>query len=349
MLRSILFLILLSLPCDAQESSGISRRLSTLQSYLDHLSDSGFCFSALIAVDGQIILQKGYGWTDSLHTTRATEHTLFNIASMTKSLTATAAFLLRSRNLLQLQDSLPQFFSNVPGDKRAITISQLLTHTSGLAQHYVADGVPRRDSAVHRILDDPLQFLPGTGFSYSNENYELLGAIIEVITRQRYEDALRTLILSKANMTETRFWAELPLNTKNVASMNRRLDSAVLVRNWGYIGSGGIYSDVVDLYSWFSTLMSGVLLDSGSLREMWTVRHQLPETGVSSGWFTTSSVKGQEIWTRGTEDWGHNGVLRWFPERKVVIIVLSNSGERGERQVTANRIISDGIARIILE
>jgi CubicO group peptidase (beta-lactamase class C family) len=343
----LILLALLSTTCCAQRSGDTSGLQSKLERYLDQQSDSGFGFSVLVAIDGRVVLQKGYGWIDSLKRTGATDRTLFNIASMTKSMTATAVFSLCSRNLLNLNDSLPRFFPGVPEDKRSITITQLLAHTAGFAQHYVADGVIERDSAVRYILNDTLQFVPGSGFSYSNENYELLGAIIELVTHQTYEEAMRSLVLSKATMNDTKFWAEPLTGEQDIAAMNRNLDSTVLARNWGYIGSGGIYSNVVDLYSWFTALQNGTLVDSIRLREMWTVRHQLSITRAASGWFISSADGRREIWTRGNEDWGHNGVLRWFPEHNVLIIVLTNSGERGDKNISANRFIGDGIARII--
>jgi len=314
------------------------------------MADSGFAFSALVAIDGRIIVQDGHGWIDSRKTRRTTDRTLFNIASITKSFTSIAIFLLRDNHLLSLADTLPKFFTNVPNDKRAITLTHLLTHTSGLDQNYVADGIAERDSAVKAILNDTLKFAPGTGFSYSNENYTLLGAIIEVVTHQLYEDAIRRLVFREANMTDSRFWGEITgMDQIGVAENRTELDSSTLSRNWGFIGSIGMYSNVVELHRWLSTLIDGRLLKPMSLEQMWTVKWQLEETGIASGWFVTSSGVGREIWTRGTEDWGHNGVVRWFPENNVTIIVLSNSGERGDKNTTANRFISDRIVKMIFE
>ncbi len=342
--------MLLPLPCFTQQSTELSGLQSELARYLNQQADSGFGFSVLVAMRGKIVVQHGYGWIDSVKKIRTTDRTLFNIASITKSFTATAIYYLASKKLISLDDTLPKFFRDVPGDKRSISITELLTHASDLPQHYVSDGVTERDSAVRRILNDSLSFAPGTGFSYSNENYELLGAVIEVVTHQSYESAIGRIILNRANMTDTRFWTRSTnLRTHDIASMNRKLDPAVLVRNWGYIASGGLYSNVADLYLWFTGLYDGTILDSMSRKAMWAVQRQSSETGIASGWFLSSFEGKQEIWTRGSEDWGHNGVLRWFPDEELLIIVLSNSGERGDKTRSANRFISDGIARIIFQ
>ena len=80
---------------------------------------------------------------------------------------------------------------------------------------------------------------------------------------------------------------------------------------------------------------------------MWRPQRTLSSTSVAYGWYVSTQRGITEIWTRGSEDWGHNGVLRWFPERRVLIIVQSNSGELGDKAATANRLISDEIVRMI--
>jgi hypothetical protein len=75
----------------------------------------------------------------------------------------------------------------------------------------------------------------------------------------------------------------------------------------------------------------------------------LNDIQIGLGWFISDTPWGKEIWTRGSEDWGHNAVLRWFPEKKTLIIVMSNSGEIGNKNITANRFISDKIIKIIFK
>ena len=134
------------------------------------------------------------------------------------------------------------------------------------------------------------------------------------------------------------------------ASMTRPLDPADLGHNWGFIGSGGIYSNVIDLQRWIGALMDGRLLNESSLKMIWSPRWQLADAGAALGWFVSKAPDGtDEIWTRGTEDWGHNGVVRWFPSRRALVIVQSNSGERGGKNVTANRSISDGLVAVLLD
>jgi CubicO group peptidase (beta-lactamase class C family) len=313
--------------------------------------DSRYAASVLVTVDGRVILQRGYGWTDVARSSQATPQTLFNVASITKSFTAISVFLLKDSGRLRLEDTLPVFFGDVPMDKLSVTVRQLLLHTSGLPQSYASDGITDRGSAVRAILKDRLLSAPGAAFSYSNENYELLAAIIEVVSGRRYEDFVRRNVLATAKMNRTKFWGEASrLGSPPTARKDRELEPAILERNWGYLGSGGLFTSVSDLRRWFAALEGGRILRPESLSGMWQPQVELSATSVAYGWFVSSRGTGpEEIWTRGTEDWGHNGVLRWFPERKVLIIVLTNSGEMGDKNVTGNRLISDGIAKLIFD
>lgn len=333
----------------AAEAPQVRQLGDRIDSALSKMSDSGYGYSVLVSVDGKVVLQHAYGWTDAARKCPTTERTLFNIASITKSFTAIAVLQLRHQGKLKLEDPLPVFFKNVPKGKQEITIEQLLTHTSGLAQHYAADGMRERNEAVQAILSDTLAFDPGTAFSYSNENYELLAAVIEVLTGKSYESYIRENILAKANMAETRFWDEVgPESGCAVASTTRTLDATTRAHNWGYVGSGGVYSTAGDLHRWFLALAAGRLLDPESLDLMWKPHWTLTEANIAYGWFVSTTSGVRELWTRGSEDWGHNGVLRWFPERKVLVIVQSNSGERDDKNMTANRLISDEIVKRVL-
>lgn len=194
---------------------------------------------------------------------------------------------------------------------------------------------------------------PSTLFNLASitKSFLALAAVIEAVSGRPYERFVRESILAAAGMTDTKFWDEAAgLPSYAVAPMTRPLERAILGRNWGYIGSGGIYSNAVDLQRWFEALVSGRLLGRESLEMMWTPRRQLTDTGVALGWFVSKAPDGtSEIWTRGSEDWGHNGVLRWFPGRRALVIVQSNSGESGDKNTTANRSLSDGIVALLFD
>ncbi|HEX6791699.1 MAG TPA: serine hydrolase domain-containing protein [Candidatus Krumholzibacteria bacterium] len=320
-----------------------------LESALDGMKNAGYAFSVLVSRDGNVILERGYGFADSARQCPAGESTLYNIASINKSFTAIAAFQLRHQGRLRFEEKLPAFFRDVPADKRSITVEHLLTHTSGLPQRYASEGMETRDDAVGAILADTLGSAPGAAFSYSNENYDLLAAIIEVRSAMAYEQYVRANILAPAGMQDTRFWVDVPPRAGcPVASVLQEPGSRG-TRDWGYMGSGGIYASVADLQRWFLALANGTLLRSDDLAAMWEPRSNAGAPAIARGWFISQTRGEKEIWTRGNESWGHNAVLRWFPGRRLLVIVATNSGELGDRHTTANRLVSDRIVETMLE
>src|ERR1700731_1160897 len=140
-------------------------------------ADSGFSGVVLVARDTTVIMEKAYSpqTGDPLKVSSQ-----FNIGSMTKGFTAAAILRLRSQHHLSFSDPISRFFPHAPESKRGITIFHLLTHTSGLRGHSAGAGIMRRDGAVNAILSLPLEYPPGTHYRYSDDDYQLLAAIIEV-------------------------------------------------------------------------------------------------------------------------------------------------------------------------
>lgn len=179
-MKKAILLLIFSVPCTflfAQKGltpsvmRGIDKKIQdTIQ------SDYG-C-SVLIAEGNTILFNKSYGFTSTNKQHKTKPNTLFNVASITKAVTAVGILKLYEKHQLKLDDTIGTFLKNVPFDKKNITIHQLLSHTSGLQQNYVCSEVNNSDSAIAKIMNDTLAFIPSSGFEYSNENFELLAAII---------------------------------------------------------------------------------------------------------------------------------------------------------------------------
>lgn len=343
--------------CVQQEPTKEQTTLSPAHQALGARCDSvlkstvGDAFGAavLIAVHDTVILSKGYGFIDSAHTMAPTDTTRFNIASITKSFTAVCIAQLESEGKLKRSDPIATYFPQLPADKRAITIEHCLTHTSGLGQNYATDGIRDVQSAVTAIGRDPLDTIPGAAFGYSNENYELLGAVVERVSGMAYEAYLGEHVLAPSGMKHSKVWSEVVHPTPpEVASLSRALDDTDLGVNYGYIGSGGLYSCTRDLFAWWHALHDSRLLKPGMLDSLWVPRVPISVGHMARGWFISTTNGTQEIWTRGNEDWGHNAVMRWFPKKGVLIIVLTNSGERGDKNITGNRLLGDALVEVLI-
>lgn len=274
---------------------------------------------------------------------------MFNIASITKSVTAIGVLKLAQEGKLNLSDKIDKFFTGIPQDKKDITVSQLLTHTTGLQQNYVCMGVTSRDTAVMKLLNDTLAFIPGTDFTYSNENYEMLAAILEIVTGKTYEEYIRNDILVPSGMNDSYFWNEVSAKSDKVAAVTDLALSEK--RDWDFLGSGGIFSNTNDLYKLYLAVKNNKILNEEFTSKMFANNYVL-KSGlvIGFGWFVNDpdNVK-RENWTRGTESFGHNAVIRWFPEKKITVIVTTNSGEIYGPSGTANRTISEAIINELMK
>jgi CubicO group peptidase (beta-lactamase class C family) len=190
--------------------------------------------------------------------------TVFRIASMTKSFTATMALLLRDRGALRLTDPAESYVPELRGvrpvspDCPPITIRHLLTMTAGFTTDDPwGDRQQGLDPAVFaRLLASGsvrCAWAPGTVFEYSNLGYAILGRVIEAITGQDYATAISRHVLQPLRMTQTGFEAS-DFDPASLARGYRR-DSGSWLEiqpdgSGAFAPMGGIFSCVADLARW---------------------------------------------------------------------------------------------------
>ncbi len=305
-------------------------------------SEKGFSGAVLISRNKKVLLDQGYGFADLKKGAKVKNKTKFYIASITKQFTAAAILKLEEQRKLKLNEPITRFFKDVPSDKNKITIKNLLTHTAGFAQNYAADGVVDRGAAVEAILGTQLKNPVGEKFLYSNDGYTLLAAIIEIASKQTYENFLLENLLKQAKMSDTGFWGD---KNANIAAMKKEISPDVKIPNWGFRGGVGMYSTVGDLYKWQQALFSDKILTKSRLEEFFTPNNETAKGMHAFGWFISKSSDGMEtFWTGGYEDFGHNGAIKTFKDG-IVIIVLTNSGDIDDKP--ARDVAGEGIERII--
>ena len=147
------------------------------------------------------------GWRTGKRAAPAEPDTAFDVGSITKQFTATAILRLEMDGKLNTEDRLGKFLPGIaksvgldlpPGgireDVAAITLHQMLSHTSGINSLYL-DQSPSWKEYIQEILKQPLAAPPGTKFLYSNSGYDLLAKIVEVVSGESYERYLRDHLL----------------------------------------------------------------------------------------------------------------------------------------------------------
>jgi CubicO group peptidase (beta-lactamase class C family) len=155
---------------------------------------AGFSGSVVVQHRGTTLVQEGFG---TLKGVAVAVDTRFWIASIGKQFTSAAILRAQDLGLLDLDDELAHHLSTVPQEKRKITIRQLLSHTSGLPQSYGSESSESRAAAVGAILALPLAAKPGEKFLYSNENFQLAAALIELATKRNYWGTLVSCATSR--------------------------------------------------------------------------------------------------------------------------------------------------------
>jgi D-alanyl-D-alanine carboxypeptidase len=179
--------------------------MQAAETFLSSEAEAGrFRGSVLLSRNGQILLRKGYGFANEEWRIHNTATTRFRIGSVTKMFTAAAILKLVD----DLNERVDRWLDDLPDAWRAITVHQLLTHTSGLRDHIA---VPAKRTLnltgatpaelINLIASEPLLAPPGTAWAYSNTGYLLLGLLIEKISNRSYAEYLRDEIFQPFGMT----------------------------------------------------------------------------------------------------------------------------------------------------
>jgi CubicO group peptidase (beta-lactamase class C family) len=287
--------------------------------------------SVLVSQHGTIILNKGYGARNVSDKTVNDEQTIFQLGSITKQFTSAVILKLQQEKKLSVSDKLSKYFPAYPkGD--SITIEQLLLHTSGIYSYtsdpkFMVNEVTRpatREQMMALFKDKPLDFSPGTQFSYSNSGYSMLGYIIEEVTKQPYYQVVRKYIFTPLQMTHTGFdFTDLndPEKAKGYFKLNNQINlPAPIVDSSVSFSAGAIYSTTLDLYKWHNALEHYTILSKAQQDRAYTP----VKNHYGYGWFIDSIYGKRRV--------AHSGGIHGFtthiariPEDDICIILLSNS------------------------
>lgn len=338
-LRLILTLFVFIHTASSQDGAAVRGALgSKLDTYLTRITPFGFSGAVLVAKNGEVILNKGYGTAIRSSDTRNDANTIFSIGSITKQFTAAAILKLESRGKLRVTDSLGTYFKDVPPEKQRITIHNLLTHTSGIVQDAGGDYEPAgRDEAVRRILALPMEFKPGEQFGYSNSGYSLLAAIVEQVSGRSYEQFLHDSLFVPSGMMATGYrfpdWKSHVVAHWYVGGMDNLTPLQRPYPYWFLMGNGGILSTTADMYRWHLALLGDRILPQEEKVKLFTPF--LNE--YAYGWDVLQSPRGLLIQHNGGSELGNSAEMRRYIDSNAVSIVFCNQFYGGIGLVDAVR------------
>ncbi len=303
-----------------------------LEAYLDRVARSEFNGAVLVAEGDEVIVARGLGFLDHTKATPVTVETIFDLGSVTKQFTAAAIVQLEARGLLRVTDSVGGFFPEAPADKAGITIHQLLTHTAGLADDYATDDFEPIDRTefLHRVWTRPLASTPGS-YAYSNGGYGLLAAILETVTGQSWQQYLHGNIFDPAGLAHCGFYNDPIFDSSPVAiGYFNGKETGNPARfpgpYWGVIGNGEILCPLGDLYRWVDGLRRNLVLSRVETDRLFTrhVREGSGDSWYGYGWTLADTPEGRLITHNGGGS-GGNADVAIYPDRRLIIIVLSNA------------------------
>ncbi len=167
-----------------------------MDAYFSAMVDYGFAGAILVAKDGEIAIAKGYGLANREKEIPVTTDTVFTIGSITKQFTAAAIMKLVDAGAVSVDDPITKYFDDVPERRQDITIHHLLTHSAANRDVLKDDfELVTRDEIVRGALSGRSRAKPGERYRYSNAGYSILGAIVEKVSGQGYEQYLYEQLL----------------------------------------------------------------------------------------------------------------------------------------------------------
>lgn len=301
--------------------------------------------------DGEIVLARGYGLADIERSIPATDETRFQIASITKSFTALATMQLVEQGRVALDAPVGRYLPQLPEAWRAVTVRQLLAHTSGIPSISAFERPPcptpkaQANYAMGDVLAEvaclPLEFQPGERWAYGDTNYYLLGLLIAAVTGMSYEAYLTHGMLAPLGMTATRLQRRTP--EADVARGYRwqagRFDVASSLDPIVDEANGALVSTVRDLARLDAALYGEQVLPQRTLATMWTPAQTREGPAPYGLGFGLTPFRGKRrVGHTGGAPGSSTAISRFLDERLTVILLSNGEQSPGKVQDLAHAV-----------
>lgn len=314
-----------------------TKLINEVSELTERLANNGvFSGTILLAKDDKVLYKKAYGLASRRYDVKNNLETKFQIGSMNKMFTSIAIMQLVEAGKVSLKDKLTHYIDRShfgEGQFDAITIEQLLTHTSGLGD------IPNMEQKRHRIrkLDDAvelykgikLNFEPGSRWRYSNTGMHMLGHVIETASKQSYYDFIDQQVYQKAHMQSSGSF-DLDVPIKNSArSYWYSTDTGTYTENLMYQDvkggpAGGGYSTVGDLHNFALALLDNKLVSKALTQQATSAKPNLNSPNYGYG-FSVRGNEGNQIIGHAGSHLGMSAQLNIYRDKGYILAVLGNS------------------------
>jgi serine beta-lactamase-like protein LACTB len=302
--------------------------------------------SVAIALDGQPAWSAGFGFADPATAVQATPHTSYRLASVTKSITATAVMMLAEKGALDLDAPIQRYCPAYPTKRWPVTARLLFAHLAGVRHHSIL-AVMRPNTrhyesvtaALEYFKDDDLEAEPGTTYRYSSLGYTILGCAIEGASGKSYARFVQESIFAPAGMVNT-----IPDDARKpspsgtayfskglvykVTGKFARRSKAQSIDVSDRLPAGGLLSTAEDMMRFAIALQYGKLVNDSTREQMWTRQKTTdgkPLQFYGLGWLIgeADSLRPKRVWNDGSQP-GTRTFLYLRPTQGIIIALMTN-------------------------
>lgn len=288
--------------------------------------------------NGDFVYRKAYGYGSLELGVPLTSQSVFYMGSVSKQFTAAAVVLASEQGFLSLDDDVRKYIPELFDYGHAITLRQMLHHTSGLRDFLDLVYLSGRDALDFNSPQEILKLItrqkglnnaPGDEFIYSNTNYFLLGVVIQRATRQSLAEFAARNIFRPLGMAHTRFYDDRAVVVRGrVAAYDPGSHGDFLVdwsTTYAIVGGGGLLSNVDDLLRWDRNFYANALGKGTLPKELQTrgVLNDGKQISYALG-LDMGSYRGLPIVEHNGALFGYRTSLLRFPAQKFTVICLCN-------------------------
>ncbi len=306
--------------------------------------------SLAVGFENNIVWSTTSGYADVDNKVKATSETVYRIGSVSKAVTSAALGKALENDLIDLDDKVIQYLPDYPFEQ--VTIRQLASHTSGIRnygvcfcfpvwEYYSNDHYSNVSESLELFINDPLLFEPGTDFSYSSYNFNLLSAVLEKAYDLTFYEIMKNEIFESLDMRHSSFDFK-EINLEKLATFYqvevREYKEAYEVDNSNKWAGGGIISTPSDLVRLGNALLSGSIISGDQFKEITTPQKltsgEINEQNYALGWrndefeFFNGEQKVRII-HHGGKAMGSTALLLLMPDYQLTLAIAINRSVEG--------------------
>jgi len=294
--------------------------------------------SVAVAKDTRILWEESFGWADREKEIKATPHTMYSLASVSKPITATGLMVLAERGLVDLNQPVNAYLGTAKlrafeGNVLEATVERILHHTAGLPMHwhffYDGDSYkrPSMDETIKRfgILVSP----PGDRFEYSNLGYGIIESVIERISKKTYPEFMKVEVFEALGLSRTAVFTKAP-EENSAAQRYVENKAAAPFYDFDHRGASAVYSSAHDLVRFGMFHLKNhlpdqkqILCDSTIDKMQRSVDPKLPDSQYKLGW-DVGERNGYKVVSHGGGMTGTRTSLLLVPSENIAVVVLCN-------------------------